>query len=105
MVQAMKPKDQKLTKPVLQGDPEDELPVTTAIHFQHAPTIRAASATFPRQPTTFSESPSALSAASQFQGCPTPIPSLVPKSMDPEPPPLLIPGTSTSGQGLANASL
>jgi hypothetical protein len=25
---AMKPKDQKPTKPVLQGDPEDELPVT-----------------------------------------------------------------------------
>jgi hypothetical protein len=23
----MKPKDQKLTKPVLQGDPEDELPL------------------------------------------------------------------------------
>jgi hypothetical protein len=27
MAQAMKLKDQKLTKPVLQGDPEDELPV------------------------------------------------------------------------------
>jgi hypothetical protein len=28
MAQAMKPKDQKLTKPVLQGDPEDEPPVS-----------------------------------------------------------------------------
>jgi hypothetical protein len=28
MAQAMKPKDQKLTKPVPQGDPEDELPVS-----------------------------------------------------------------------------
>jgi hypothetical protein len=27
MAQTMKPKDQKLIKPVLQGDPEDELPM------------------------------------------------------------------------------
>jgi hypothetical protein len=27
IAQVMKPKDQKLTKPVLQGDPEDEPPV------------------------------------------------------------------------------
>jgi hypothetical protein len=36
MAQATKPKDQKLTKPVLQGDPEDELPVPSTHHHQNS---------------------------------------------------------------------
>jgi hypothetical protein len=62
VAQAINPKDQNLTKPVLQGDPKDELPVP--LHSQHISTIRAASVTFPRQPTTLSEPFSARPAAS-----------------------------------------
>jgi hypothetical protein len=105
VAQVMKPKDQNLTKPILQGDPEGEPPVPHPYIPSVLPPFRAASATSPIQSATFSESPSAPLAASQPQQCPTPIPELEFESTAPEFLPSLVPGSGPAGQGPPNAAL
>jgi hypothetical protein len=56
MAQVMKPKDQKLTKPVLQGDPEDEPPVPLP-YIPRELTLSEQPVPSPRQSATFSDSP------------------------------------------------
>jgi hypothetical protein len=84
MAQVMKPKDQKFTKPVLKGDSEDEPPVSPPYIPSVLQPSKQQMPPLPDSPPTFSESPSAPSAASQPQQCPTPIPGLESKSTSPE---------------------
>jgi hypothetical protein len=105
MAQAIKPKDQKLTKPVLQGDPENELPVPL-LYIPSAPPPSEQ----PVPPFTDSPPPSQSPSQPRQQppspsGAPTPIPGLASESIAPKLLPFLVSGTSPTSQGLADASM